>query len=90
MYTVLSVLVSDFVRGSVPILNSVYLERKIVLVEYDLHYMICYFGVGFQTAVHAFPLAVMSLSVGVIYEPKNSKSSVSTCCYQVSQAHHVD
>ena len=40
MYTVLSVLVSDVVRGSVSVLNSVYLERKIVLVEYDLHYMI--------------------------------------------------
>ena len=40
MYTVISVLVSDFARGSVPILNSVYLERMIVLVKYDLHYMI--------------------------------------------------
>ena len=40
MYTVLSVLIRDFARSSVPILNSVYLERMIVLVKYDLHYMI--------------------------------------------------
>ena len=41
MYTVISVLISDFARGSVPILNNVYLQRMgIVLVKNDLHYMI--------------------------------------------------
>ena len=40
MYTVISVLVSDFARGSARILNSVYLQRMIVLVKNDLHYMI--------------------------------------------------
>ena len=40
MYTVISVLISDFARGSVRILNNVYLQRMIVLVKNDLHYMI--------------------------------------------------
>ena len=40
MYTVISVLISDFARGSVPILNNIYLQRMIVLVKNDLHYMI--------------------------------------------------
>ena len=40
MYTVISVLISDFARGSVPIPNNVYLQRMIVLVKNDLHYMI--------------------------------------------------
>ena len=40
MYTVISVLINDFARESVPILNKVYLQRMIVLVKNDLHYMI--------------------------------------------------
>ena len=39
-YTVITVLVHDFARGSVPILNNLYLQRMIVLVKNDLHYMI--------------------------------------------------
>ena len=46
---------------------------------------------GSRPSVYGFPLVVMSLSVGqATYELKCWKSSVSTCCYQVSQAHHVD
>ena len=59
------------------------------LLRLDFKFVCSFFSS--RPSVYVFPLPVMSLSVGqAIYELKYWKSSVSTCCCQVSQAHHVD
>ena len=89
-----SPLLPDLESSYLPLLTTTnycklpYLSFK-SLLRLDFKFVCSFFGS--RPSVYVFPLVVMSLSVGqAIYELKYWKSSVSTCCCQVSQAHHVD